>query len=501
MVDTPINRQGSMDVVLDVQEQLISRIALAMKDSNKLSFLHGPTGVGKSHIANRLQNLLSATTFTIKLSPKSALEPEQLKQQLVCELATDELTDLNQPIATAVLQAVNHHHQSIVVLIDNAELVANQGLSAIWQALHEFSRANQTAFTFNVLLIGDSKWAKPFHHGLKSKSDSRVAEFLVNTLSKKQAVDFMMRVHADWSDQKIQQFVNKVPEQYLIPKQLIYAQLPQRSSAGVKAILWLSVLVAVILAASVGIAYYLQSTTEESVTTDIPGVIATSPIETAIVVNPPKETIKADDEDMLAQGEGITEAVLNDDDEALDDISIKEFETAVIEQPAKSVEEDSLNPVLASPQSEVADIEQDIQQTPAEEQAPVEEVIEVSTTKVTADNVVTAYNFDEEYLMAVDAKKFALMLGGFGQRQSLQRVQTQLATTDDLKVYQTIRDNKPWYVLLYGDFETRAAANEFVTNNRQQFVGITPWAKPFQSIQSEIIKNTRQLENNDNDSN
>lgn len=484
MVDTPINRQGSMDVVLDVQEQLISRIALAMKDSNKLSFIHGPTGVGKSHIANRLQNLLSATTFTIKLSPKSALEPEQLKQQLVCELAIDELTDLNQPIATAVLQAVNHHHQSIVVLIDNAELVANQGLSAIWQALHEFSRANQTAFTFNVLLIGDSKWAKPFHHGLKSKSDSRVAEFFVNILSKKQAVDFMMRVHADWSDQKIQQFVNKVPAQYLIPKQLIYAQLPQRSSAGVKAILWLSVFVAVILVASVGIAYYLQSTTEETVTTDIPSVIATSPTETAVVVNPPKETKKADD-----------------DVEVLDDISIKESETAVIEQPAKIVEEDSVNPVLASPQSEVADIEQDTQQAPAEEQAPVEEVSEVGTTKATADTVVTAYNFDEEYLMAVDAKKFALMLGGFSQRQSLQRVQTQLATTDDLKVYQTIRENKPWYVLLYGDFETRAAANEFVVNNRQQFVGIIPWAKPFQSIQSEIIKNTRQLENNDNDSN
>lgn len=501
MVGTPVNRQGSMDVVLDVQEQLISRIALAMKDSNKLSFLHGPIGVGKSHIVNRLQNLLSATTLTIKLSPKSALAPEQLKQQLVCELATDELTDLNQPIATAVLQAVSHHHQSIVVLIDNAELVANQGLSAIWQALHEFSRANQTTFTFNVLLIGDSKWAKPFHHGLKSKSDSRVAEFLVNTLSKKQAVDFMMRVHADWSDQKIQQFVNKVPEQYLIPKQLIYAQLPQRSSAGVKAILWLSVLVAVILAASVGIAYYLQSTTEESVTTDIPGVIATSPIETAVLVTPPKETKKADGDDVSVLEEGISESSSKDDVEVLDDISVKEPESTVIEQSVSSVEEDTLNPVLALPQSELADMEQNSQQVPVAEQIPVKEVSEVGTVKVITDNVVTTNNYDEEHLVAVDANRFALMLGGFSQRQSLQRVQTQLATTDDLKVYQTIRDNKPWYVLLYGDFETRAAANEFVANNRQQFVGITPWAKSFQAIQTEITNNIRQLENNDNDNN
>jgi type II secretory pathway predicted ATPase ExeA len=83
MVDSAVTRQSSMDVTLEPQIQLVSRIGLALKNSNKLSFLHGKIGVGKSHVANLLQQNLP-TIHVVKLQIKHAMEPEQLKQQIIC---------------------------------------------------------------------------------------------------------------------------------------------------------------------------------------------------------------------------------------------------------------------------------------------------------------------------------------------------------------------------------------------------------------------------------
>jgi mRNA degradation ribonuclease J1/J2 len=136
-----------------------------------------------------------------------------------------------------------HSQQSILLIIDNAELIPQQTLSSLWQSIHELDRMNQTLFTFNVLLIGDTRWAVPIHHGLKNKVDSLVAEFGIDPLTPAQATDFMMSVHTDWSDQKIQQFINKISPEYLVPKQLVYAQLPVAKGIKRKVLLFVSVIV------------------------------------------------------------------------------------------------------------------------------------------------------------------------------------------------------------------------------------------------------------------
>ena len=132
---------------------MISRIGLAIKNNSKLSFLHGNVGVGKSHVAHLLQQNLDKVNV-VKLQLKAVMEPEQLKEQIVCELATGELSDLNQPISTAVNDGILRNNLSTLLIIDNAELMPQQTLSALWQSLHEVTRINQTNYTFNVLLIG-----------------------------------------------------------------------------------------------------------------------------------------------------------------------------------------------------------------------------------------------------------------------------------------------------------------------------------------------------------
>ncbi|WP_435275652.1 AAA family ATPase [Psychrobium sp. nBUS_13] len=487
MVDERINRQGSMDVVLNVQEQLISRIALACKDSNKMTFLHGISGVGKTHIANRLQDSLSAS-LVISMSLKSTIQPEQLKQQLICELVTDELTDLNQPIAKAVYQAIEHHHQSVLVVIDNAEFIANQGLSALWQAIHEFSRVNQSNLTFNVLLIGDTKWAKPLHHGLKNKSDSRVAEFLVPTLTKQQATDFMMSVHADWSDQKIQQFVNKVPLEYLIPKQLIYAQLPNNKKTKFKVFLFLGAMITFLAIAATVVAFYLRTSEPVIEPVEIPQVQldATNqkkPIELneELPLNRVDKALVGSDAELPSESQQLLEPVT--------ELQKTEESSSTIEQPTniEAVDETSTIKTKAS----------------ILEPSVESKIVNAEQNDVTlqTQSAVT-YLHDEQKLLKIEVDRYSLMLGGFSKFESLESVKSSFIATDEkLKFYQTIRDSKPWYVLLYGDFSTSVEANNYVDNNLPTFEKMSPWAKSFQSIREEINVTTRQLENNDNDNN
>lgn len=474
-----------MDVVLEVQEQLVSRIALALNDSNTLSFLHGKTGVGKSHIASMLTNKL-VSTLVVNLSPKNALDPEQLKQQIICELATDELSDLNQPISQAVNHAANYHQQSVLLIIDNAHLLPNQGLNAIWQAIHEFSRLNHSKLTFNVLLLGESKWALPLHHGLKNKTDSLVTHYPVESLTKQQAIDFMTSVHADWSDQRIEQFVNKVPKEYLIPKQLIYAQLPSANKGQVTALVWLSVLLAVLLGTSVAIAYYLQqgSETQDSIITVEPK---------GLVVQKNTQSSDVDAPSLIAQQSAVDTSI----EENVAQVRMNDSTVHEVIQQTASKQEAAQEQNISS-EITVIDTENTAEVT-EESDINVVDINQPIVGEVTEKLVDKNYPFNEQYLLSVSAKRYALMLGGFGQRQSLDRVLLYFSDDDNIKIYQTVRQEKTWFVLLYGDFESITAANNFLVNNQPLFNNLSPWAKPMRLVHQEINLAPQSNNKNDND--
>jgi septal ring-binding cell division protein DamX len=462
MVDSAVNRQSSMDVTLEPQTQLVSRIGLALKNSNKLSFLHGKIGVGKSHVANLLQHNLS-NIHVVKLQIKQVMEPEQLKQQIICELATDELSDLNQPISTAVHNSIVHSQQSILLIIDNAELIPQQALSALWQSIHELDRMNQTHFTFNVLLIGESRWALAMHHGLKNKADSLVAEFAVAPLTAQQATDFMMSVHTDWSDQKIQQFISKVAPEYLIPKQLIYAKLPVANGTKRKVLLFAGILVVSLFIVTVIVGYSM--TNEKALTIDVK-----NDIPKGIV---PSLTSK------LTAVKAKTKVVSKDLNNDVEPIKGDELLSLIDEELLSSVtttSKENLAPVVGNTTNIAAIL-------------PEKETLmsnDVEAINKAVNEPIIKFKFDEEYLLALPKQGYSLMLGGYSSESTLLAVKQRFTEPKELKAYQTIRNGNPWFVLLYGSFERLAKANKFVEDNSIVFQGFSPWSKPHKTIQQEI---------------
>ena len=59
MNSASIDNVSAMDVKIESQPQLVSRIQLATDSHSRLSFLHGPSGVGKSYVAALIQEKLS----------------------------------------------------------------------------------------------------------------------------------------------------------------------------------------------------------------------------------------------------------------------------------------------------------------------------------------------------------------------------------------------------------------------------------------------------------
>jgi len=468
-----------MEVVLEPQTQLVSRIGLVIKNSTQLSFLHGKTGVGKSHVAHLVQHAVQ-NTHVVKIQLKKVLEPEQLKQQIMCELATDELLDLNQPIATAVFNSIVQNNQSVLLIIDNAELIPQQMLSALWQSVHELTRMNQSRCTFNILLIGESSWAIPMHHGLNNKPDSLVAEFEVLALTKHQASDFMMSIHTDWSDQKIQQFVNKIAPEYLIPKQLIYAQLPQNNAVKRKIIVFVGAIVISLCILTVIVGYLIAKDKERSssVNRDI-----------AQVIQPALATEVVQSENDKIQIEKINKAPAEQK-----------------EQPRNLLNEETSQEI----EDNVELLTSDITSVPEDALIVAKEVDAAKPTKTLVEEVeikavvikaqVSSFIFDEEYLLNLPQASYALMLGGFSSEATLSSVKGRFEQPQQLKMYKTIRYGTNWFVLLYGSFDTLAQANQFVKENASQFEGFSPWAKSYRAIQQEI--NTNQLpENNKKEDN
>jgi len=94
--------------------------------------------------------------------------------------------------------------------------------------------------------------------------------------------------------------------------------------------------------------------------------------------------------------------------------------------------------------------------------------------------------YDEVHLLTVPKSHYSLMLGGYSERSTLVDLQAKLADFPEIYQYVTIRNGKPWYVLLYGSFATRQAADKLLLALPSQLAGFSPWPKPFTSIHQEI---------------
>ncbi len=93
---------------------------------------------------------------------------------------------------------------------------------------------------------------------------------------------------------------------------------------------------------------------------------------------------------------------------------------------------------------------------------------------------------DEQALLAFSPDTYSLQIMSASGRESIEQFKREQPNESRLYLYQSRRNGKPWFVLLAGNYPTRAAARAAIAElpETQQFTG--PWPRELEMIQREI---------------
>ena len=113
---------------------------------------------------------------------------------------------------------------------------------------------------------------------------------------------------------------------------------------------------------------------------------------------------------------------------------------------------------------------------PASEIAPT-----ASTTPPPADDVR-----NNAWVTAQDAQRYTLQLVGSSDRSAAIRYIRDRGITNDAAYYATSRDGQPWYVVIYGNYADRDAAQAALLHLPPTLRAASPWIRQFGDIQTHL---------------
>lgn len=103
--------------------------------------------------------------------------------------------------------------------------------------------------------------------------------------------------------------------------------------------------------------------------------------------------------------------------------------------------------------------------------------------------VLSTLSDAEAVLMALDKRHYVLQLAGARSLASLKQFRQGLPARYRGVIYQRSLQSKPWFVLVFGDFPTRAAARLEIKRLSSRLKSQRPWIKPVAAVQAEIRAN------------
>ena len=122
---------------------------------------------------------------------------------------------------------------------------------------------------------------------------------------------------------------------------------------------------------------------------------------------------------------------------------------------------------------------------PIKKAVEVKRIVPVKSNRQ-ADRRFTADNI----LLAKNPKNFTLQITAMASRSYLSTFQKKYDTKmRDVYAYQTVRQNKPWFVVIYGEYSSLAAANAAKRNLPAVFKGMPTWAKTWQTVHDDLRLN------------
>ncbi len=157
---------------------------------------------------------------------------------------------------------------------------------------------------------------------------------------------------------------------------------------------------------------------------------------------------------------------------------------------ALAVEEAPSAPPVQAQSSSVASVSSEMPEpaatAPAVAEAPRSQASSSAPAVVTAATGTRAYARDEETLLSWQPTDFTLQLLGVSTEKAAKEFIADQSNRDDLLLFRTIRQGKPWFVVVAGRYASASEARNAISTLPAEQVKAGPWSRGLKGIQEEI---------------
>ncbi|WP_137297372.1 AAA family ATPase [Psychromonas sp. SP041] len=178
-------------------------------------------------------------------------------------------------------------------------------------------------------------------------------------------------------------------------------------------------------------------------------------------------------------------AVINDNVINKGDLldSSSESELISTKQKVTKITDSDIKPTVESNDEEILNVVDEL-------------LINVSTSVVKKDKPLTSTEKEDSLLTpsyilrSKNPDNFTVQISGMASRPYLAAFQQKYkSNTENVFSYKTIRNNKPWFVVIYGEYSSVESANLAIKSLPEAFKGMPTWIKTWQAVHNDLRLN------------
>jgi len=487
----------SDDTEIYSQTQLCERLRHLTQFSSHLLFVSGESGSGKSTVLrNYVESDFNQKTITI--DAQQCHDDTTVRTQVLQQISYDGRFNAHITLVDSLPLLAQQLEYEFTLCIDNAMRLSPASIAEFAQ-LVALSLNNKVNIKVNIILFAESEWVDitilPF-----AKSATNVLELEMTVLDPQAAVTFVEQqfsqagykptfVNQDAINRQIETCHGNPAElakcaQAIMQGQVYHAEssTPSKTDKLVvtsnKSFYLAAMIAGVLLLGSAGSFLYDAYQTEQQIADSVlkdpllntPVMVQTANVNTnsAVIVDVNEPQMLASDwDDELPTKIGKTITLT---DPVVPATSSQAGKQRVV------IDDAAVNKMLAkqSTSDTVKVIDSKM-------------VVEVVDKVVRKDAGNTAKTLTgQAWLIAQPAKNYTFQIAGLSRQSQLKQYLSENELPENVWTYQTLRNNKPWYVVLYGSFTSVEQANAAKLKLPASVQKDKPWLKRFAQIQRDL---------------
>jgi len=488
-------------IALPSQMQLIDRLQHHIYLSSSLIFLSSQAGAGKSSLIEQLSNNLQTNTQEAYIKLNGQLSDIQIRQQALVQLYDNPLFDAQDSLLSSLWLLQEKHNISAprLIIFDNAHLLSSTLLYELAELIAHKSDFGE--HEINILLLAED--VKSLEMFSSTNQLCHCLEFKLEPLSQNESEQLLKHLfnqvgyqhqvqHQDAVFKKLMACQGNPGKiitlaEKIIAGKLVYNELPWIKTR-LPAILVMLLLV--LIAGGLGSYLYPLLVTSEPTPLVIqqPSEINSLPLESAESVNavsdnslPEKSVIPMSEQlagnwNKVSNVEiqpnylmvGISDPVSTENNPKI----LVPIDDQVSEQIPEYIVEQTSEAVNTS--------EQVVTET------KIDDLINQPVKKAPSDSIVTV----ESVLLSIAPTHYTIQLSALTTRESLQGFIVQHKDViDNIQIYETVYNNKPRYIVIFGDYDTLSNANKAAKNLPGSLGNLDTWIKKYQLVHQDLQLN------------